>query len=164
MVNFENTTRHLLKEIDMSYRALFLAVTFALIPVACSQAQRTEPEPSTAGVNMPAGAVVSDGGLTIPGRSRSYTGIGWTGTPTFAPDGTVRSADYPVITIISKDSPAQKVGLAVGDVVLSVNGKDAREAGLLSAKGPGEMFTIRVRRGEEVRDYTFVTAAFPLNN
>ena len=54
------------------------------------------------------------------------------------------------ITALDKDSPAEKAGLRIGDVIASVDGKAPALdwSGLLAAKKAGEAFDLRVRRTE----------------
>jgi carboxyl-terminal processing protease len=73
--------------------------------------------------------------------------------------------DYPVITGVLPNSPALKAGLQTDDVILKINGADAR--GLKSEqtsaliRGPaGTKVTLRVRRGEQEIDATVTRADF----
>jgi carboxyl-terminal processing protease len=73
--------------------------------------------------------------------------------------------DYPVITGVLPNSPALKAGLQTDDVILKINGADAR--GLKSEqtsaliRGPaGTKVTLRVRRGDQEIDATVTRADF----
>jgi carboxyl-terminal processing protease len=73
--------------------------------------------------------------------------------------------DYPVITGVLPNSPALKAGLNTDDVILKINGADAR--GLKSEqtsaliRGPaGTKVTLRVRRGDQEIDATVTRADF----
>lgn len=95
-----------------------------------------------------------------PRPNRSYTGIKVSGKPVFAADRTLTWADYPVVQTVDQDSPAAKVGIAAGDVILSVNGTDGRDPkGLLGE--PGKVFVIRVRRDAAVREFTVRSGQAP---
>jgi S1-C subfamily serine protease len=58
------------------------------------------------------------------------------------------------------NSPADKVGLKPGDVILSVNGQQVTEfktfKDYISEKQPGDKVKLQVRRGEETLDFNVV--------
>jgi carboxyl-terminal processing protease len=73
--------------------------------------------------------------------------------------------DYPVITGVLPNSPALKAGLQTDDVILKINGTDAR--GLKSEqtsaliRGPaGTKVTLRVRRGDQEIEAAVIRADF----
>lgn len=76
--------------------------------------------------------------------------------PYMAPDGRVRFAEYPLVTEVARGGPAERVGIRADDVIVSANGKDAREQKALLPTRAGERFVLRVRRGSEVREFTVV--------
>lgn len=90
----------------------------------------------------------------------AYTGMRISGRPAPAPDGSPRWADFPVVRMVTPGSPAARVGIRAGDVILSVNGVDARDPRTLIAP-PGTTFTLRVRRGNAVHEFVFVGAPAP---
>jgi S1-C subfamily serine protease len=99
------------------------------------------------------------GAMTGTARSRpdlAYTGINVSGTPVFGA-GTMRWREHPTVRTVSPGSPAEKVGVAAGDVILLVNGTDARDPTTLLGE-PGTVFVVRVRRGAEVREFVVPTA------
>jgi len=98
-----------------------------------------------------------DGGISVAGRLRGLVGASVSGRPARGPDGKMRFADFPVIVAIAPNSPAALSGLRVGDVVLQENDRDAREGKLFAADTSGVQFRVRVRRGEEVLDFTLVS-------
>lgn len=55
-------------------------------------------------------------------------------------------------------SPAAEAGLRRGDVVITVDGAPATEQVMRAPRNPGDRVVLRVRRGEEERDYTVVAA------
>jgi len=91
-------------------------------------------------------------------RSRATLGINIQARPGASPEGKPRWADYPVVSGLAEGSPAAKVGIRVGDVILSVNGVDGRELGIMHPKTPGETYVLRIRRGSEILEFTMVSA------
>lgn len=87
------------------------------------------------------------GGAKGPALGFSYSG----GRMEMLPSGAPRWTSYPKITEIIPTSPAGKVGLAVGDVLLEVNGVDARDPRTLL--GDKTQFKLRIRRGSTVREF-----------
>jgi S1-C subfamily serine protease len=129
---------------------MLAAAAAALLQVGCAHAQNT---PAAGG----------NGGGFVMQRPPApvYTGIAYSGSPQVQADGTVRSAEHPVISRVVEGSPAARAGLQPGDVILTVNGRDARELGLLRASEVGQEFALRIRRGAELRDVTIVAEANP---
>jgi len=75
----------------------------------------------------------------------------------------IASVQRSVITSVEPGSPAQRAGLASGDRLLSIGGRDARErmpelAGLLE---PGRRITVRVERDGVVREVPVIVAPRP---
>jgi len=118
------------------------AVLLLAAPQAAA-AQRSPPLP---------GATNSITAARRPGGNLAYTGMRVGGRPSPAPDGTPLWAEHPVVRGVDPGSPAEKVGIAVGDVILAVNGKDGRDPRTLFGP-PGTVFTLRVRRGTVVREF-----------
>jgi len=97
------------------------------------------------------------------GRARpnaAYLGISYSIKPAMAPDGSMRLAEHPAITAVAPGSPAAKVGIAVGDVILSANGVDALDPKALFGEA-GKVYVLRIRRGSEVREFTVQSTASP---
>ena len=88
-----------------------------------------------------------------------YTGINVSGQPRFE-GGAFRWAVPPTIATVDPGSPAQRVGIRAGDILLLVNGSDARDPETLVG-APGKSYVFRVRRGGEVREYTLTSTAVP---
>lgn len=90
------------------------------------------------------------------GRSNApRIGFGYSGSPQIGANGEIRFADYPVVTKVDSGSAPQAAGIAIGDVILEVNGHDAREGHLFRDRNPGTRYLMRVRRGTEVREIGF---------
>src|SRR5687768_3039196 len=72
----------------------------------------------------------TQGTITATSRGRSgngYLGMRLSARPAPTPGGAPRWADLPVVSGVEPGSPAAKVGLAAGDVLVAVNGVDARD-------------------------------------
>ena len=137
----------------MRKMSMLAATAAAVLQTACAQAQTPAPAPA---------ATPTEGGFVVRRPPAPvYTGFSFRGSPVMQADGTVRSAAPPVISEVLEGSPAARAGLLPGDVILTVNGRDARETGLLRAREVGQEFALRIRRGEQLRDVTVVAAANP---
>jgi S1-C subfamily serine protease len=65
-----------------------------------------------------------------------------------------------VIDAVLPGSPAQKAGLAPGDVILEVDGRDAREEGALRMR-PGVRYALRIRRGDAEKEVALLAIPHP---
>jgi S1-C subfamily serine protease len=88
-----------------------------------------------------------------------YTGftIAMTGTP--GPTGPVLR--YPVIRDVLPHTPAAPAGLISGDIIVEVNGVDARTAGSLYPV-VGERYAMRIRRGDTEYEIALTPVPKPL--
>jgi C-terminal processing protease CtpA/Prc len=127
-----------------SLRILALATTLPLLAAHPARAQRT------AGVSA----------VTTTRGNVAYTGLHVHGLPRPAADGTPRWADYPVVGAVEPGSPAARVGVAPGDVLVLVNGADARDPRTLFG-APGKVFTLRVRRAGHLREFVVASERPP---
>ncbi len=136
-------------------RKTLIAVTAAALTfqAGCAHAQQATEAPTV---------TPTQNGMTVRrAPAPYYTGYSYSGSPVVQPDGSVRFAEPPVITEVLPGSPAALVGLQPGDVIVQVNGRDAREARGLRAREAGQEFVLRIRRGTELRDVTLVAAPNP---
>jgi S1-C subfamily serine protease len=71
----------------------------------------------------------------------------------------VFAGERPFVASVSPESPAAAAGFIVGDVVLSIDGRDSLERPLFPGLAPGRAYTVRVKRGDEERELRVVAAA-----
>jgi membrane-associated protease RseP (regulator of RpoE activity) len=71
--------------------------------------------------------------------------------------------DYPQVEAVERDSPAERAGIEVGDMIQAFNGKDLRKGriALNSVLRPGSAVTVRLTREERVRSVTVRVAERP---
>ena len=70
---------------------------------------------------------------------------------------------YPVIVTVDPQSPAEKAGIAAGDILVAYNGIDVvnHEFNLTSLLKPESKVAVTVRRDGETKDYQLVVARMP---
>lgn len=134
-------------------RLLTLAAAALFTCAFTSAAQGQQPAASSFGK---VGAQGAQGRPRVP-----YTGINVSGRPQFSAGGSFRWATHPTAASVDSGSPAYRVGIRAGDVVLLVNGSDARDPETLVGQ-PGKVYVFRIRRGSEVREYTVTSTAVPV--
>lgn len=94
-------------------------------------------------------------GYRDPAAIPSPTGMLYGGgTLEFLPNGQPRLSDYPTVSRVDSGSVSAVAGLKVGDVLLSVNGKDGREAQLFRREHGETRWIIRIRREGEEKELT----------
>jgi S1-C subfamily serine protease len=102
--------------------------------------------------------------LLLPGVARAQTYINPAPSPTgmlyggagveMRPNGQWGLADYPTVSRVDSGSVSARAGFQVGDVLLSVNGRDVRDARPFRL-APGEVhWVVRIRRGTEEKELT----------
>jgi len=116
-----------------------------LLPAAALSQSGSEPEnrPRTH-TNRNAGAAPPRWGFAVgmrPGPNNTY--------------------GYPYVHTVVKGSNAERAGLAVDDTILSVNGRDARRPPLFPVREAGTRYVLRVRRGREEMELTFIYPETP---
>lgn len=70
--------------------------------------------------------------------------------------GPNNSFTHPFVHTVVPGSNAARAGIRVGDVILSVNGRDTRQPPLFLVREPGTRYVLRVRRDAEELELTFV--------
>lgn len=94
-----------------------------------------------------------------PAQPRGWTGFSIRFAMTMGPAGA--SNEQPlVIGTVAAGSPAERAGLAPGDVILEVDGRDARAPGAMRLR-PGIRYTFRIRRGDQEREVALVPIPHP---
>ena len=148
-------------------RALPLAaVVLALAAGACDVAGRgraltTAPEPRMQPLIGPDGKVrawVGPDGSVTPVNPIALS-LSWGGSgPAHSrdPGEAPRSENYPVVTHVGAGAYADRAGIKVGDVIVSVDGRDLGDGSFLPEMRLGETYMIRVRRGGEVLDLSML--------
>lgn len=82
---------------------------------------------------------------TAPGLGFSYA------VPQIPIGGGEYTRGHMVVRVVPEGSNAARAGLAAGDTIVAVNGRDSRERPLFPDRTPGTRYTLRVRReGEEL--------------
>lgn len=125
--------------------ALALAPVLHGLLVGCAEAQTPAPTPATAPADAP--------------EPRGYVGISIDGQATLRGDQ-IKESTHPTVAEVRRGSPAEKAGLRTGDIILEINGRDARERGSFLLR-PQVTYTLRIRRGSEERELTLVPTAPP---
>jgi S1-C subfamily serine protease len=108
---------------------LVAVLSFAASPVA---AQQTVSAPATRPNNL----------------GFSY---GWSGGIAVERDGRVTMRTHPRVSTVRRRTGAAAAGLQAGDVIVSVDGRDARDPAALRDIRPGHSVTLLVRRGRRER-------------
>lgn len=132
----------------MRIPAFFLALCAALLfPAARAHSQATPVQP------------VPTVRQSAPAQPRGWTGFTIRFAMTMGLAGATEEQPL-VIGTVAAGSPAQRAGLAPGDVILEVNGRDARREGAMLLR-PGTRYTFRIRRGDEEREVALVPIPHP---
>lgn len=129
---------------------VFSLATCALLTCTACGAAQAGGSPASPSVEQ-----VEAGQRSTSRAARVDLGFGISVPTTLGPGG-MTAADYPVVSVVRPQSGAAEAGLAVGDVVLAVDGRDGRERGLFRHLEPGQRYVLRIRRGTEVLELTLV--------
>lgn len=94
-------------------------------------------------------------------RTEGFHGIVYQGKARLGPDGEPEWAAPPHVEAVYCDSPAHRAGILPGDVIVSVNGRDSKEPGILSPKRPGMTFDLELKRDGEIIEVSLTTVERP---
>lgn len=75
--------------------------------------------------------------------------------------GPNREYTHPTVLRLASGSTAEAAGLQVGDTIVSVDGRDTRQPPMFADDSPGVRHLMRIRRGGEEMELTFVMPAIP---
>jgi len=121
-----------------------LAIPFAALLVCAAQPLLPARAHAQQGVTAPAAAnAVNPGFAHVFAGGIARTASGW------------MARAYPTVSSVVEGSAAARAGLRVGDVIVSLNGRDARRPPLLAGVSRGTEVVLRVRRGDEERDIRY---------
>lgn len=141
----------------MTQQTCFVVATLITLMSAADAVAQAPSRPQ----GQPHGTMsVSTASASNAHRNIGFTGINVGGRPSPAPDGSPRWADFPVVHRVTPGSPAERVGIRVGDALLLVNGADARDPRTLFIP-PGTELTVRVRRGSAVHEFVLTVEQRP---
>ncbi|HEX8830984.1 MAG TPA: PDZ domain-containing protein [Longimicrobium sp.] len=131
-------------------KATVLTATAAILLAAPAFGQAPAPKAQQEVVRAPASR-----------RPPATLGLALRARPGRSADGRMQWADFPVVREVWAGMPAARVGILPGDLIISANGVDGRELKAMLPTHVGQRFALRIRRGDEVRDYTLVTVPNP---
>lgn len=75
--------------------------------------------------------------------------------------GPNNTAGYPYVHTVVPGSNAERAGIQVGDTILTINGRDARDGQLFPVREAGTRYLMRVRRGREEVELNFTFPVIP---
>lgn len=135
-----------------------LPLARAFVPIAFAAASLASAPPARA---MPAHISVAHDTLPSPQRVRPYTGMitgGMLTAPIIGDSLALRGDPEVMIMIVDPGSPADTAGLAVGDVILEVDGVGAATGvrSPLASLATGVSYVLRIRRGQDEHEVTLV--------
>jgi S1-C subfamily serine protease len=95
---------------------------------------------------------------------RGWVGVAYTtGVGQADRNGNLVFTDYPVIESIEPNSPAERAGLATGDMIIAMNSQDLKRSPLPTSAmlQPGRKIVFRFKRGDDTREVTVTVAPRP---
>ena len=90
------------------------------------------------------------------GRAARTFGFAWKVGVHPGANGSRSSFDAPTVTFVAPGSNAARAGVAVGDTIVEIDGRDARQPPIFADRTPGREYTLRVRRGGEELELRYV--------
>lgn len=97
---------------------------------------------------------------SAPARNARGANVGWayawSGGVVTGPDGAMRKRNHPRVTQVAAGSVGARAGLRVGDIIVFINGRDSRSMPMFVGVKPGDTIVLRVRRGDEEREISYV--------
>ena len=107
---------------------------------------------------LSASPALSQNAVEHVGGGSSHSALGFSyggGRVVVDARGNPQPLDHPTIRSVTPSSPAALAGLAVGDTIVSVNGRDSRERPLFPDRRHGARYILRIRRADEEREVGF---------
>jgi S1-C subfamily serine protease len=103
-------------------------------------------------LTLASGASAQEQTVTTGRRAKADVGFGVEVQMSLGPNG-LSPTGHPRVNSVRPGSSAERAGLAVGDVLVAVDGRDTQQAGVGFADAvPGRRYTLRVRRGNAELD------------
>jgi membrane-associated protease RseP (regulator of RpoE activity) len=132
-------------EEPLNRNTLLLALAAALTLPAAAQAQNGSPleQPRTT-VNRNANPVPPRFGFAVGAKAGPNNTFG-----------------HPFVHVVVPGSNAARAGIQVGDTILTINGRDARQGKLFPVQVAGTRYLLRVRRGREELELTYIFPVIP---
>jgi C-terminal processing protease CtpA/Prc len=141
----------------MRRAALALAALLAL-GAGRAAGQRDRQPPREGGV-LQHTAIPNNVNPAASGVARTF-GFAWGMETQRQPDRSLRFG-HPYVTVVVAGTNAARAGLAVGDTIMTVNGRDTRQPPLFPVRRAGTEYVLLVRRGGEERELTYVFPESP---
>lgn len=103
--------------------------------------------------SAPSPAAAQDASDPDPGFG--YSGLAWSFPPPSVGDA------YPEVVVVRPCSPAALAGVMVGDRLVTVDGRDAKDSPAFGDSKPGTVHRVVLRRGDDVLEVTFQATGRP---
>lgn len=126
----------------MQIKTTLAMFALALSVAGCTQSQQPQAEPE------PGSAPGGTREIRQSGPTNAYFGLGVDRT----------AGGELMVNAVQEGSPVAEAGLAVGDVLLTVDGNAVTGIPVFPGAAPGRQYTVRVRRGGEEKEFTVVAA------
>lgn len=90
-----------------------------------------------------------------PDPGFGYSGLAWSFPPLSVGDA------YPEVVFVRPCSPAALAGIMVGDTLVAVDGRDAKDVPVFGGSRPGTDHRVVLRRGDDMLEVTFQATRRP---